>query len=485
MKNLLSLLLIGTAVAVNANTFYVDNLKGSNSNPGTAQKPFASLDKGIKALGMSDRLEVIANPGNPYTRPYYGPVGKEYAVGVGGTADKPLVINGNGATISGLAVIPVEKWTKVSEGIYQLPFWPMSNLYRNFKTQDYWNPKLKIWFVNGENARNALSRQEMETNPGSFWWSRAEKCVYFRLPEGKTLTELTIQLPANSGFYTHKDHTRIENFTVIHSWNDGFDTANFARNTVYRNCVAIDNCGQGFSCHGVSSATYEDCLALRCGSAGFANIHKSQVIYKRCVLMENVFEAGAFSAAEASSTLYDCLVIDNVPAEQLWAHGSANLTLNNSVVKVGDDKQSVAFVRNGKLTLNRCTVVGGRFFTALAKNSSGILEITNSLLGNFKDYVFAITSDRTILKNNCYFNAPAIIFNGQNYRMSDFSRYQSDSNGDLNSRFIPKLPLDHATGIPVSVDGQGATLPESVWTQYRRYRNAVTTVNGVNLNHCK
>lgn len=479
LKILLLPLVCVLTFSLHATTFYVDNLNGNDNNAGTKEQPFASLDKGIKALQTSDRLEVIANKNLPYTRPYYGVNGKEYAVGAGGTKEQPLIINGNGAIISGLSIVPSDRWTKVSDNIYKLPFWPMSNLYKNFPKQDYWNDSLKIWFVDGENAKNALSKKELENTPNSFWWSRSEKSVYYHLAENKTLEELKIQLPANSGFYTHGDYTTIENFIVIYSWNDGFDTANTATNTVYKNCVAINNCGQAFSCHGDSTATYIDCVAISCGSAGFTNAHNSRVEYNRCVIMDNVFEAGAFAADKSSSTLNDCLVIDNTPMEQLWAHGTANLSLNNSIVKSKNQNVPVAFVRNGALSLNKCTIIGGSFFNTLQKDSVAKITISDSILGNFKDFLMTVTSANYTLKNNLYFNTKSIILNGKAYYPNDFAQYKIDLGGDENSEYVIAVDLNPNTNIPTRNNDRGAELPESVWELYNKYKNIQTTPLGV------
>ena len=141
------LALIFSSFTLGAATYYVDNVKGKDSNDGSKEHPVASIEKGLSLLKKSDRLEVMPNNGKPYRRPYPGTYGKSYSVGVGGTAEKPMVINGNGAVISGLSVIPLNVWKKCDNGLFKMPFWPMSNVYRTYKKQDYWLPEAKIFFV--------------------------------------------------------------------------------------------------------------------------------------------------------------------------------------------------------------------------------------------------------------------------------------------------------------------------------------------------
>lgn len=472
------------AVNANAATYYVDNMKGADSNDGSKEKPFASIERGIAALAASDRLEVAANPGRPYTRPYPGVNGLSYTVNAGGSIEKPLVINGNGAVLSGLAVVPAEKWKKISEQVYALPFWPMSNLYKTDKRFDYWNPALKIWFVDGVNASNALSRTEMEKNPGNFWWSRAEKTVYFHLPEGKKLEELKVELPANSGFQTNGDHCLIENFTFIFSWNDGFDTGGLPRNTVYKNCVAIDNCGQAFSCHGESFAIYEDCVAIRCGSAGSCNAHNSQASYIRCIFADNVFEAGVFNYDTAMSRFYDSLIIDNRPEAQIWGHSGGGFLFSNCVIKSPDAKLPVMFLRNGAVTMVRCTVMGGQYFNLLQKDSLAAIKLDECLIGDMKDFLFDLRPAQYKLNRNIYFNISNFKLNGRTFPATDFPVYQTAGGCDRESAYYKNIQINRTTGVPDAVRPKpdiriGAILPGSVWAQYEKYRNVRTAPSGI------
>jgi len=484
MKIFAVLLIAGLACVAGAKTVYVDNVKGADSNPGTSDRPFASIKRGLNVLATSDRMEVVNNPGRPYTLPYPGPTGESYQIKAGGTPQSPLVINGNGAVISGLAVIPAEKWQPVTAKVYKLPFWPMSNLYRTDKRFDYWNPRLKIWFVDGNSIPNTMSRDEMEKTPNSMWWSRAEKAVYFRLPEDRKIEDLKIELPANSGFYTEADHCRIENFISIFSWNDGFDTSSSPRNTLYKNCIAVDNCGQGFSCHGESLAVYEDCIAIRNGSSGACNAHNSQASYIRCIFADNVFEAGVFNYDTANSRLYDCLIVDSHPDEQIWAHGNGSFMFSNCVIKTPDDKHPVLYARNGTITMVRCTVSGGQYFNTIPPGGLSTIVLTECLIGNMKDYLFDLIPAQYRLSKNIYFNIPQFRIGKQTFPAAEFAKYQTTGKTDIGSTYRASLPVNNPrTGIPDAVKTAamriGAVLPESVWSQYEKYKNVRTTPTGL------
>ena len=187
-------------LSLSAATYSVDNVKGDDKNDGSEKHPVASIEKGLSLLKKSDRLEVAANNGKPYRRPYPGIYGKSYAVQHGGTPDKPMVINGNGAVISGLAVIPLNVWKKTEDGLFKMPFWPMSNMYRRYTKQDYWLPDARIFFVDGKRTTNCLSMAELKKTPNAFWWSRKEKTLYYNPPAGKGIADVKVELPSNSGF---------------------------------------------------------------------------------------------------------------------------------------------------------------------------------------------------------------------------------------------------------------------------------------------
>ena len=84
MKIWTVLFLCSAVFAADAATYYVDNTRGDDRAAGTQEKPFASIERGIRALKTSDRLEVV-NTGKPYVRAYPGEKGESYFVNVGGT----------------------------------------------------------------------------------------------------------------------------------------------------------------------------------------------------------------------------------------------------------------------------------------------------------------------------------------------------------------------------------------------------------------
>ena len=353
-----------------AETIHVNNLTGSDDGDGSRERPYATLYKACRMVPVSGRIEV-ANTGKPYQMPYKSAdVSQSYGYRLfrGGTLEKPLIVEGNGATISGLAVVPAEAWKAVPETrLFRLPFYPMSNRLKNDKKIQHWLEVPRIWFVDGGAAPNCRDREELLKTPGGFQWNKAEKLVYFHLPEGKRLEELRIELPANYGFYIHASHTIVRNFNCIFSVNDGFDADGSPQNSSYINCLAYDNCGQGFSCHRTSSIRYIGCGAIRCASSNVCNVNSSHAEYVDCVFLDNAFESNVSLYNEATARFVNCFFSGGNSEEPIVQEHASQFTFLHCVIQ-GSRDLPLLRCRSGSVNFYQCTLSQARY---LADFSAG------------------------------------------------------------------------------------------------------------------
>ena len=366
----------------------------------------------------------------------------------------------------------------------------MSNMYRNYKQQDYWLPDAKIFFVNGEHTTNCLSMAELKKTPNAFWWSRKEKSLYYNPPAGKTISDVKIELPSNSGFYVMADHTRVENFTMILSFNDGFDTNRHPRNVIYRNCVAVDNCGQAFSCHDTGVVYYEDCVAVRCASSGACDVHFSNSNYVRCVFIDNVFESGVFAADYSAHTYADCLIAGNKPFEQVWQHQAARMFFHNCVISGLGNKKALAFYRHGSLAFLQCTLVNAGTLLQGQKDNRGSIRIENCVVANMSDSILNIPEGKAAqfqLAGNVYCGKKGIRLGNKLLPPRTSTGGKNDINciwsdefpsGRFNAEIKKYKLLKGFLGVERSC---GARLPDSVWAKYEKYRKAKTSVDGLSF----
>ena len=459
-------------------SLWVDNLKGSDANPGTEAAPLATIEKACSIVKKSQKITVV-NTGKPYSLPYGGfNKARGLRLTRGGTADKPQIIEGNGAVISGFATIPASCWTREQEktNIFSLPFWPMVNSYRNTSSApNFWPDGTPVWFVDNAAAPNCHSLAELEKTPGGFWWNKKEKRVLFALPAGKSLNELRIELPANYGFYLQADHIIVRNFIIIGSWNDGFDSAGRGQHGLYQNCVARNSCGQGFSAHDTTSVTYEDCVA-----SSVCNINLSRTVYKRCVFARNSWEAAVHFYDDADALFEECLIVDTCPAELVWLLDRSSAAFVDSIL-IGNPDANLFRMVGGSAALLNCTLLRAR--GVMNFNNPGIsagMSIRRSVFNQFSRYAVKFPANfysrRFAFAENCYMSG-LHHFKGdaQALEPTRFDRSSRIGLPQLGGRFKAELTGPEK---PRSKRA-GAILPDSVWLNYEKWSNAVITPKGI------
>lgn len=399
-------------------TVYVNNITGNDNGDGSKERPYATIYKACKAVPVSGRIEV-ANTGIPYQMPYRSSdVAQSYGYRLqrGGSPEKPLVVEGNGATISGLAVIPAEAW-KVLPGtrLYMLPFYPMSNLLKSSKKINYWLEVPRIWFVDGKPAPNLRDRESLLKNPGGFQWDKKEKMLYFHLPPGRRLTDLKIEIPANYGFYIHASYTIVRNFNCIFSVNDGFDADGSPRNSYYINCLAYDNCGQGFSCHKTSSVHYIACGAIRCASSNVCNVHNSHAEYTDCVFLDNAFESNISLYNEAVARFNNCFLSGGSSDEPIVQGNASQLSFTNCVIQ-GNRELPLLRGHGGSVNFYQCTISQARYLSDFSPRWSAFCAaMKKSIVFNMTNAVakLPVSPYPRIQFTDNRFSFPVYLYNGK------------------------------------------------------------------------
>ncbi|MBR7105222.1 MAG: right-handed parallel beta-helix repeat-containing protein [Lentisphaeria bacterium] len=479
MKHLISALLLIFCGSLMSGTIYVNNVKGSDKNPGTRQAPVASIWRALNLVQKSGVIDV-ANTGKSYQTPYYGPFGRQMNVLKGGTAEKPLEIRGNGAVITGLSVIPAAKWSKTSDkNILSLPFWPMSNKYKGAKT-NYWpDTSAQIWWVDGKAAPNCKNKETLLKTPGGFWWNKAEKKVLFHLPENKKLADLKIELPANSGFYIIAPYVIIRDFYCIFSWNDGFDTAGLGYDGIYRNCIALNNCGQGFSCHGTGSTLYEDCAAIGCNSSGSCDVDQSYSRYIRCIFYKNTYEAGIYSRNNSQHYYGSCIIAGNIPFEQLWSYDNSSMHFYNCLIEGTPGRDVLAFSGNaGTVSFRNCTITGGKSLFSLKNGGHSSAAFQNCIIGGTEKALFTApkgTAGQLHLVNNVFFDIKSLVYDGKNITEKEFPHWVRSRKND-HSLLLAKKP----EGIlRINKRITGAHLPADIIKRFEKLKKLRANAAGI------
>ncbi len=437
------------AYSYNTATIYVNNILGNDRYDGKSATPNAStgpvktIQKALDLVPISGRVEII-NTGKPYL--------SGNKLRKGGTLEKPLIIEGNGAVISGLGIVHENEWTNIEGNIYKRPFWPMSNQLKSSKEYNTWIGIPEIWRVNERPAKNCTSKEELINTPGGFWWNKEEKAVWFNLPKDKKFSDLTIELPLprgnGSGMNVSGDfgHIIIKNLRSEFAFNDGFSAHLSVKNLVFKNCIAVNNCGQGFSMHDKTQVEIEDSFASRNASSGSCDVGSAEVSYKRTVFVNNSFEAGIYTTENVNAKYEDCIIVNNRPFEQIWQIGKSNIYLKNCLVVGATDNLSLAAINNGTIKIESCTFSNGASIARFSNTRNGSISIEKSLFSDLKEIVATKNIAQISFKNS----------------ITDISNSSFKDSELTNTKISQKNNFAYHRKF-------GAQLPASVWKLYNTY----------------
>ncbi len=275
-------LILFCGMGANAGTWHVNNLAGSDDNVGSNEKQaFRTLARAVKAAKTSDTIS-LANTGEAYREPLV-------LSHLGGTPSQPLIIEGNGAVISGLREIESGRWQKKGE------------VYEIIGPQPYGFPMLII-----DGARSAPSKAEA-LQAGQWSWTRIEGdkkngTLRFRPEVGKTPADYKLEgtfeisglRVASSSYFV------IKNLICEYHSNDGFNIHGDCRSAVFENIEGRFNGDDGFSIHEAIEAVVRNGHFHHNGS-GIEDVNLSRSFYSGIRVHDNrnlgILFIGAFHSA--------------------------------------------------------------------------------------------------------------------------------------------------------------------------------------------
>jgi hypothetical protein len=382
-------------------TIYVDNRTGADTNNGLAGQP--NTDGGSGPVATITRALALAPVGGCIS---IANTGRDYRESVRveklfkGRPATPLIIDGHGATVSGLAPIPAAQWIQVKDDLYvysglqadgrTAPL-PNSNWLAFTKHQGWFTEAQSplIFFLNGRPAAQVKSLAEIPRG-GFFYQTQGTRKVYFRLPAGRALADCTIDLPQHKGVFVDDDYVVVRNLSSRYSQDDGF-SGFWGIGDVFENCRAADNCDQGFSFHGTSVTVIDGGVAERNGGCGIVDVMSAFTVYRNVVVRDNMF-AGALLQGLGHSFL-SCRFSGN-RGQQVMGEKGAVANLSNCLI-VGDPAEGAnTGVQLDRGNLDRCTVIncvegvlikeGGSIRSSILADCTTLLRILPAAVGQFQ-----------------------------------------------------------------------------------------------------
>lgn len=396
-------------------TIYVNNSIGSDSFDGSAAKParggkigpYATIVKAYQLATVGAHIS-IANTGSDYRETVrIEKLNK-------GRANAPLVIEGNGATVTGLLVIPANRWTllkddiywydgKIADGVRKLM--PNSNWLGFTKHQGWFaeSQAPRIFFLNGQAAPDVLELAAIPQG-GFFYDTQVEpRRVYFRLPAAKALQDCRLELPQNEGVYINDDYVTIRNLASKYSMDDGFSGFG-AQGVVLQNINGSFNCDQGVSFHHISTTFIDGGLIEHNGGCGIADVQSCISIYRNVMVRDNMFNGALLSGT--AHTMMNCRINGNAD-EQVAVTAGASVNLSNCLI-IGSGKPGWTSV-GAKLNygrLDHCTIINCDIGVKVEQRPWGqgaslrscIISDCNTLISVVPENIKGFDINNTVLK---------------------------------------------------------------------------------------
>ncbi|MDD2455171.1 MAG: right-handed parallel beta-helix repeat-containing protein [Kiritimatiellae bacterium] len=257
-----TVLIFGGLLVAGAAEVHVNRWEGNDGNSGGAGSPVATLARGVGLLKAGDTL-VVANGPEPYFEALN--LGK-----LSGSADKPISVEGNGATLSGLVPMPAAEWDAQGDGTYR-------------HQHKRWGA-LQPYLMDGE--REIAKGSFGDLLPDSHCWTT--NGVWFRPADGKKLEEYRLlgTLRVSGVFITSGSYIRIRNLVCERFANDGFNIHGGSRGLVFENIEGRFNGDDGFSIHeDVEAAVYGG--QFHGNNFGIQDVNASQSIFHGVLAVSN------------------------------------------------------------------------------------------------------------------------------------------------------------------------------------------------------
>lgn len=398
---------------------------------------YQTIQQAINAAKPGDTIKLSPKDGT-----YYQSAVFHYK---SGAQDKPITLDGQGATLDGSDSLDVKEWQEVSPGLYKSIALPQrlrlskSTLGRYFFV---FNNKINRMGRVSKGAHAAL-KEPAELTSGQWTYVESEEAFYLRPVAGQDLSSVRAPIRSSGVMLRGNcEHLIIKNLTVTHVWNDGFNIHNRSRDILFQNIRAIECGDDGISAH-------EDCqikvdgMVSRGNATGFCHVGQSQSDSQN-ILIEDCLGYGVYLLDDSHHTLRNCIIrgkstfairvtknttvnIDNVLLKDA---GRVQIQSGASVQAQNVSSWGSAWnISKASVTLNQSVIAG----------PGATLKIEEPTLWQ---------------SNQNLWDLESIHWNGKTYDKSTFAEYVADSKQDETSQvqFIEENSVLMGKMLPIGIE---------------------------------
>jgi len=411
-----------------ADTWYVNNQAGDDANDGrSAKTAFATIAKATASANTSDSI-VLANTGVAYREPIL-------MRRLGGTPAKPFVIEGNGATITGLKPLKPTDWKPAAAGTLFLPI----------EKKPYGPP-----FLVSRGQRLTAAKSAAAVQPGQFFWDKGG--VHFRPEAGKSVESYQLEATLVTSGLTVQSSSYIicRNLVSEYHSNDGFNVHGDCRGITCENIVGRHNGDDGFSIHEVIGAVVRN-GHFHHNRWGIQDVNGSRSVFNGITAEHNSGDGVNFVGGYHS--LVDSIVRDNgkdqiaiVASRPKHLIGSEHNPLCDcpcflqNVVASGGPRAALSVRGGARVTAWNCVFVGSDVGVAVAKDSTCHLVL--SIVAGCGTRELDSASERFFRDHNLY-HPGRFRWLGTDYTPDQWDAFRTAAGHDTNSLLAaPKLAAD-------------------------------------------
>ena len=365
-------LCLALSASLMAADVYVDNVKGAVDATGSKEAPFKTIAKALKVLKSGDTLHLTPNEGVPYEE-----VIDTHATNAkwGGTAEKPTVIDGHGATITGLRHFPAADWKDEGDGVFSRRLhnnaWPMDR-------QGYWNGH-PIVFFDDKPAEFCKTREALTDRTYFLHKDHPDKrtelhnTLYIKLPAGKTPDDIkVVTIAVRSILHINRSYVTVKNLTNIYAADDAFSTTK-SSGLIFDNIRGAYCMDQGISNHGAETVVKNSRFDHNTVS-GIVDVYpEAKVKYLNCVVENN--NRGGVEFMHGEYAMENCIIRNN-QGTGITVNKNARASLTNCYIE-NQNSHGVHFGGAG-LTMKNCTIYNSNEALAMwVDKTPGKFEVTN------------------------------------------------------------------------------------------------------------
>ncbi|PQO43467.1 hypothetical protein [Blastopirellula marina] len=278
------LIILGIAAfagVASARDIYVDNLRGDDHLNGTTAElgenvdgPVRSIAKALRIACRGDRIILTNNEGIPYRESITLQAGRH-----SGFPDHPFLLKGNGATLDGSALVPVDAWEVVGPDLYRFsPFRKAFNiLFMDDKPLDKADIKTDADLAKMEPLQWALFDDHLY-----FKSEKNEGLGKYRL----TYTGLTVGITLYDVRFVEVSDLTVQGFQL-----DGINAHDNVFETQLNSITARGNGRSGISIGGASRVDVNGALSGNNGVAQLRSEGFCRVVIRGSDLLDNTAPA--------------------------------------------------------------------------------------------------------------------------------------------------------------------------------------------------